>query len=440
MRKLLIVMLAILLVSCKKEKNEEIKEDNIAPLVFVDGAYLSHEVKQNVILNFDQFFLQGVTAIDDVDGDLTAKIEIDYADFDISTPGRYKIYFFVHDNAQNKSNLVSKTIIVKHHYEILESYPIYLNSISGEKPTPGPQRLFRGAWYHKVVSSRDQWLGMEGTIVLPEVKIRRYDGDFDSSLDLDPWVKNLDNPSIYMGGNATYESDVGLTLSLVHMKNPEGNNTISTGSYAFRPFWRYITSLNDPDKDIGVINLTQERRYGVTALNATETNMYANWYNADSEFYYLPGDKLRLILYSPKPNFLQLQVEVLEKSSLASSIKIREDNNWRDPEDFTSPLFKSEGHGTEIFKEYKRVNAIDQVGREGIDALKSETEVRLAKWESVYLFRKIGETIYRVPFNSRRSSLLNAPLDGAFITTPIEYDTGGTTVIIDPKRTINEEE
>jgi hypothetical protein len=94
---------------------------------------------------------------------------------------------------------------------------------------------------HKV-SSKDKWVGIEGIITLPEVKIARYEGDYNSELDVDPNAKNLDNPSVYMGGHALNESDVGLSFSkaLIDVKN----QTLSKGSIAFRPFCVYITSDN----------------------------------------------------------------------------------------------------------------------------------------------------------------------------------------------------
>src|SRR5690554_1017170 len=182
---------------------------------------------------------------------------------------------------------------------IKEEYPIYLNLIKGEKEKPGPQKIFQGAWYHKVISSRDKWLGIEGTIILPTVKIRRYDSDYNQNLNVDPDVKNMETSSIYMGGTAKYESDVGLAFSKVYMMK-DGEQVVSKGAYAYRPFWRYITSEDDLDKDIGPADKSVGRNYVVMAINQNKTNMYAHWDASFTEYYYLPGDKLKMSIHTPK--------------------------------------------------------------------------------------------------------------------------------------------
>lgn len=422
---------SIILSSCEEEPNLVI--DEIAPIIRMNSDYKTMKInKDTEIVNLETFLLQGVIAMDNIDGVITENIIVDYSELDIEETGEYTIYFHVFDKAGNKSDTVTKTVLVNGGFtsNVLAPYKIFTDLIANEKPKPGPQSLFKGAWYHKVVSSSDSWVGIEGTITLPSVKIRRYNAPFDETLDVDPLVKNLDNPSIYMGGTSKHESDVGLSYSLVYL---DRNGTVlSTGSYAFRPFWRYITSVNDPDKDIGIANPAEGRFYSVTALNANQTNMYANWYGSDTQFYYLPGDKLRIVVYSPVPNFVQLQIEVIEQSTIPSSIEIRKENKWRDPADFFSPLIKSEGHGANLNTVYKRVNAIDQSANEGKDVIPTNSEVSHAVWESVYLHRKIDGIMYRVPFNENRSSTLNAPYNSAFTVTEINDLTGGTSVTIHP--------
>ena len=74
---------------------------------------------------------------------------------------------------------------------------MWQGEIPGEKAKPADPAVFGGAWYRKVVSSKDAWTGIEAVVTLPEVQIRRYDGEYDTSLPYDPEVKNLDNPSVY---------------------------------------------------------------------------------------------------------------------------------------------------------------------------------------------------------------------------------------------------
>ncbi|NLN50322.1 MAG: DUF5011 domain-containing protein [Acholeplasmataceae bacterium] len=437
MKKTLLVITTLFLVfvaGCKNNNNNNDNngitppvKDTTAPLLSVESTdFLLITVVQNETVDLEELLRNGVTAYDNIDGDITDEIIISYDNVDLTTPGEYEAYLYVFDSSNNQSNIVKKVVKVVLATGLINPFPIWNEVIDNEK-SPTQQDFFKGAWYHKVVSSRDYWLGIEGTITLPEFEIRRYDDAFDETLFADPWVKNLDNPSIYLGGRATTESDVGLSLSLVLLER-DGRQVISTGSYAFRPFWRYITPT---EQDIGGYNIEGGRRY--TVGKAGTNNMIANWYYGDTQYYYLPGDKLRIVVYSPKTHYLQLQIEVLEKSTLANSIKIREDNGWQDPENFLSPIFRSPGHGGAVLAEYKRVNAIDQSGREGIDALSTNTEVFQAVWESVYLHREIAGRLYRVPFNANRADILSAPTSQGFTYTEIDSN-GGSKVSIHPGR------
>lgn|SRR5690554_1999103 len=403
------------------------EKDTIAPVLRIDADHLIVTLKQGETIDL----YEGLTAFDNVDLDITDQIKIiDDGGVNFNLEGEYTVQFQVEDRAGNLSLIVSKIVRVLRVDTILSTYPIYSGIIQGEASKPGKPKEFAGAWYHKVVSSKDYWVGIEGVITLPKVQIRRYADAYNTSLDIDPNVKNLDNPSIYMGGNAYNESDVGLSLSLVKL----GNGTVTKGSYAFRPFWRYITNT---DYDLGGVDLAAGRRYGTSTAspaNQVQKNIYGNWYFEDSEFYYLPGDKVRMLVYSPKPNYLQLQIEVLEVSTYPESVQIRQENGWKDPADFISPMFSSPGHGASNVKaEFKRVNAIDQSGNEGKPTINTNTKVSDAIWESVYLHRRIDGTLYRVPFNNSRLAVINYPLESGFIITEVDDETGGSTVTIDPK-------
>lgn len=439
MKKGLIIFLFLLtvtiLVGCKekeiKDNDENIIIDNTKPLIVLPTENFILEVNQNTKINLKEMLIEkGVTAIDDVDGNITDSIEIGYNDFDITTVGDYYLDVFVYDKARNKSEVKFIKVKVKEHYPFLDNYPVYLDEIVNENKHIEKQPLFDGAWYYKSITSFDSWLGIEGTIILPEIELRRYNGSYNEELLVDPLTKSLDNPSIYFGGKSAYESDVGLSLSL-GLYNNNGNNIISTGSFVFRPFWRYITSVNEPNKDLGSYDLDNGRRYSVSSTNSNNTNMFANWYYGDTEHYYLPGDKLRMIVYSPKANFLQLQIEVIEKSTLEQSVKLRKDNGWKDPANFISPLFTSQGHGS-INAEFKRVNALDQSANEGKPAIMTNSNVREAIWESVYLHRKIDDKMYRVPFNNERMDTLAAPDANYFTASEVNDTTGGFSITIHP--------
>lgn len=47
-----------------------------------------------------------------------------------------------------------------------DNVPLYEGEIEGEILPPPPPACFLGAWYRKVVSSKDLWLGIEGVIEL----------------------------------------------------------------------------------------------------------------------------------------------------------------------------------------------------------------------------------------------------------------------------------
>jgi hypothetical protein len=370
-------------------------------------------------------FMSGVSGYDPTEGDLTGHVTVSAEGYDENTPGEYTAVYRLADSAGNEADEVMRTIIVKES-AVLAEYPVWEGQISGEKPKPADPKVFGGAWYRKVISSKDSWTGIEATVTLPEVVIRRYDGEYDETLPYDPEVKNLDNPSVYLGGNAGSESDVGLGFSRTLYK--AGTSNLTKSSFAFRPFWRYITST---DKDAGGYDV----HGGLYAVTANGNNCYANYHWKYTEYYYLPGDTLRIVVYSPAPGKLQLMIEVISKSTLPSSVAIREQYGWKDPADFVSPVFASAGHGTNgVLAEFKRVNAIDQSGNEGKTAIPTDTEITGAVWHSTYLHRVINGVAYRVPMNENRRGEVNAPYDSAFtvVSTPEERAIGAETVTIAP--------
>ncbi|MBR5858520.1 MAG: DUF5011 domain-containing protein [Clostridia bacterium] len=401
-----------------EESEQSLPDTDVnAPIITVKNA--------TVIINVgDKYDLMtGVSGYDEEDGDITDKITIDKGGFDSAKAGEYTVTYNLTDNAGNTAEeKVCKVVVVGS--DDGSEYAIYNGTIAGEKLNPKPHPVFGGAWYHKVVSSKDKWLGIEATVTLPEVKLSRYNGASNPALDVDPNVKSKDNPSVYLGGNAYSESDVGLSFSLGVINTK--TNTISKGSIAFRPFWRYIT---ETDQDVG----GYDAHGGKYTVTANGNNCYANYHWSYTEYYYLPGDKLRISVYSPEPDKLQLKIEVIEKSTLASSVEMREKYGWKDPADFVSPIFSSLGHG-KIDAEFKRVNAIDQSGNEGGVAANTNTEISNAIWHSTYLYREIDGVIYRVPMNESRCATTDAPYKEAFdiITDEKSSAIGGETVTIRP--------
>ena len=282
--------------------------------------------------------------------------------------------------------------------------PIYKGPIKDEVPVGDTPSCFPGAWYRKVVSSQDSWLGIEATVTLPDFELdqNRYDQTKE---------KFLDNPSVYFGGYAGAESDAGLTWTLVG-ETAECLKP-SKESLAFRPFWRYIHG---------------------------EQNTWENSDYRHPEHYYLPGDKLRISVFSPKPDYLQMQIEVLEKTTIPKYVERRK--SWRiendAPTHFITPPFPSIGHGGK-HAEFKRVNAIDQSGNEGKAAQPTNSQVFECIWHEVYLYREIKGEVVKVPFSRERQIQMACPSLDAFTIKEDHVDDslGGEIVAIHPGRTNN---
>ncbi len=408
-----------------EEINSSLPEESVAPDTDKPSIRIIKASTEVTINKGDEYDLMlHVSGYDATEGDITNKIQINKGGFDPGVAGEYIVTYFLADSAGNTADPKFKKITVRE-TDVLASPPVWEGSIDGEKLNPESPAVFGGAWYHKAVSSKDKWVGIETVVTLPEVKIRRYNGDFDESLNFDPDVKNLDNPSVYLGGHAESESDVGLSFSraLTNVKT----NTLSTGSIAFRPFWRYIT---ETDQDLGGYDV----HGGEYAVSANGNNCIANYHWKYTQYYYLPGDKLRMLVFSPEEGKLQLQIEVIEVSTLPESVAMREKYGWSAPADFLSPIFTSPGHGTGIDAEFKRVNAIDQSGNEGGTAIFGDTLISNIIWHETYLYREIDGTLYRVPMNEDRRGVTNAPLDEYFDVDfeGVESDLGGERVTIHP--------
>lgn len=290
---------------------------------------------------------------------------------------------------------------------------VWTDAIANEAVDPVTPSCFPGAIYRKVVSSEDYWLGIEAIITIPEFTPdpERFD---DSKLSY-----YLDNSSLYMGGHAIYESDVGLGWSIGYESSL--SSTISRSGIAFRPFWRYITRKEE----------------------CTNNNCYRNANVSDFEFYYYPGDKIRMSVFSPLPGYLQMRIELLEETNNIKYLNARSAYNLGDNFNhlFATPIFPSEGMGV-VKTEFKRVNAIDQVANEGKPTLNTNAKVENAIWHEVYLYRKMNDIVYKVPMTQSRSAQMKCPLgsniNGDFSNTfSISYTNvnpalGGEEVTINP--------
>lgn len=83
------------------EKNKESKNDNIAPEIILE--------EEKTVLAVGEKYKLKATAKDDIDGDITSKIQ--FSDLDTSKEGEYEITLFVSDNAGNKTEKTQKVIV-----------------------------------------------------------------------------------------------------------------------------------------------------------------------------------------------------------------------------------------------------------------------------------------------------------------------------------------
>jgi len=233
-----------------------------------------------------------------------------------------------------------------------DSIPFFKNEVKPDRSKP----CFNGAYYRKVVSSKDVWLGIGGTVILPKITFdtsrrnKRNPGQF------------LDNPSVYMGGNMNeQETDVGLTWAVI--KDEKGN--VSAERKAFRPFFRRASYPKTGQKDI--------------------------WQNAPAqkEYYWYPGEEVNMSLRVVADGKLKFIVEGAGK--------------------YFEAEFESDGYTLKDLGEFKRVNAIDQVGNEGRAAQPTRTRVENSVWKETNLFRLDNGRVVKVPVHQHRFTDMRCP-------------------------------
>lgn len=215
---------------------------------------------------------------------------------------------------------------------------------------------FQGAYYRKVVSSKDVWTGISGKVVLPQMA---FDEGRRNPAKPEQY---LDNPSIYMGGNMNgQETDIGLLWEVIR----EENGSISPDRKAFRPFLR---------------------RTGYAP--AGQTAVYENA-PAQKEFYWYPG------------NEVEMTIQMVENGKLRFIVEGAGKRFERD--------FECAGYNLNSIGEFKRVNAIDQVANEGKPAQPTNTRVEGAAWKETWLFRRHDGGIVKVPVHDGRFTDMRCP-------------------------------
>jgi hypothetical protein len=238
----------------------------------------------------------------------------------------------------------------------------------------------QGAYYRKIISSSDAWLGITGTVVLPYMTF-------------DPARANtakpgqyLDNPSVYMGGTADgQETDIGMTWEVIK----DANGNVTADRRAFRPFLRRSAH--------------------------TSTGQAATYENAPAQddYYWYPGDTITMSVQTTTNGIIHFKIEGKGK-------KYERD-------------FEADGFKPATAMQFKRVNAIDQVNNEGKAAQATKTKVTGSVWLSTYLYRSYNNSIVKAPIHKKRFTDMRCPSTDYFTisSTDAQAAIGGESIVID---------
>ncbi len=186
----------------------------------------------------------------------------------------------------------------------------------------------------------------------------------------------LDNFSVYMGGNAggNYEVDAGLTWEFTTDeagKKSERRN-------AFRPFWRTKTWNSAP---------------------------------AQKEYYFYPGETVQMAILVIAPKKLRLII-----------------SNGKDKTFQTD--FDAEGFAPNVARQFKRVNAIDQVRNEGKPAQATKAEVTGAEWLQTVLLRGAGADAKQIPLDKTHFTDMRCPNPNNIVVTTVDDKKGAEKIDI----------
>lgn len=246
-------------------------------------------------------------------------------------------------------------------------------------------KCFAGAWYHKLVTSKNSWYGIETKITLPTFIPDESRYEF-VDINNQKVKRYLDTPSVYLGGSSDFETDIGFGFFYGKI-----NGVMSEEKITFRPFWRTIY-----------------------LKNGKEVNTYEGTPIDQTEYYFFPGDKVKLSLIVLKENYLKLIIELLEETRIEHYRQIRE--NISKPKKLVIEEIIAPGNGLRT-SEFKIVNAIDQYHNEGLPTQNTKAKVLDCLWEDVYLFLEEEKSLIKVPFFKQNIQTLLCPNPKAFTFT-----------------------
>ena len=179
-----------------------------------------------------------------------------------------------------------------------------------------------------------------------------------------PEKRPLDNFSVYMGGNAGgQEVDAGLTWEFTR----DDQGAKSKMRNAWRPFWRAGSWNSAPDS---------------------------------KQFYWYPGDVVTMAIIVAGPGRLRLVVS----------------DATPEPKRVFSTEFDAKGFAPRTPKQFKRVNAIDQVANEGHPIQPTKALVVGALWQETFLLRGADEQTERLPMTPERLTDMRCPAASISVT------------------------
>lgn len=228
---------------------------------------------------------------------------------------------------------------------------------------------FPGAYYRKAVSSFDVWTGIAGLVKLGTPKV-------DENRLGEQTKQPLDNFSVYMGGNAGGKSEVDAGLSWEFTLDENGKR--SARRNAFRPFWRTKTWNSAPD---------------------------------EKQFYFYPGETVQMAVLVAGPNKLRLVISDGKSKTFQTE-------------------FDAEGFAPNIPRQFKRVNAIDQVANEGKPVQPTRAEIIGAEWLNTVLLRGAGADAKQIPLDKTRYTDMRCANESHIVVTTTDAAKGAEKIDI----------
>ncbi len=250
------------------------------------------------------------------------------------------------------------------------------------KPAVWPSmKVFTGSYYHKELSTVDNWNGITATVRLGEPVIDPHR----QSKNKHHQLTNLDDFSIYLGGITSGRTvEAGLSWEVTLDKNGKKDELHKV----WRPFWR------SPD-----------------------------WHNAppQSKYYWKPGDVVNMTLSVDRINHMKLTVADVGPNPKRSYTV-----------DFSAPGVRP---GEPI--SMRRVTAIDQSGREGMSVVPTNAKLIGTIWQNTNLLRTNGNVAEQIPLTSALEKPIDTPSGHIDVRSiPLDATASGEYVDIYGKRIV----